>query len=89
MHWSVTVWDLWYLKCLHLLNMSSFFIYAVSVFLSVSLGVKGDGTILLEESIEHLVNYTAYEALDLLNLNNIGNNVANVAYESYKNKLGT
>ena len=63
-------------------------IHVVSILLSVSLGVKGDGTILLEESIEHLVNYTAYEALDLLSLENIGNNVADVAYESYKNKLG-
>ena len=68
--------------------MSSSLIHVMSILLSVSLGVKGDGTILLEESIEHLVNYTAYEALDLLSLNNIGNNVANVAYESYKNKLG-
>ena len=69
--------------------MNSFFLYvAVSVFFTVCLGVKGDGTLLLEESIRDLVNCTAYEALDLLNLSNTGNDVANVAYESYKNKLG-
>ena len=70
-------------------RMSGFFLtFAVSVFLASCLGVKGDGAMLLEESIEHLVNYTAYKALDQLNLENIGNNVANAAYENYKDVLG-
>ena len=67
---------------------SLFLIFAVSIFSAGCLGVKGDGAMLLEESIEHLVNYTAYEALDKLNLENIGNNVANDAYENYKDVLG-
>ena len=78
------------LRVLALLSrMNGFFLtFAVSVFLIGCLGVKGDGAMLLEESIEHLVNYTAYKALDQLNLENIGNNVANDAYESYKDVLG-
>ena len=69
--------------------MNSFFLISVvSILLTSCLGVKEDGTTVLQESIEHLVNYTANEALDYLNLNKIGNNVANLAYESYKYKLG-
>ena len=69
--------------------MNSFFLISVvSILLTGCLGVKEDGTTVLQESIEHLVNYTANEALDYLNLNKIGNNVANLAYESYKYKLG-
>ena len=70
-------------------RMSGFFlIFAVSVFSTGYLGVKGDGAMLLEQSIEYLVNYTAYEALDQLNLENIGNDVANSAFEDYKDVLG-
>ena len=69
--------------------MSSFFLKIVAtVFLTSCLGVKGDGTALLQESIEHLVNYTAYEALDHLNLKKVGINVANIAYNDYRDKLG-
>ena len=70
-------------------RMSGFFlIFAVSVFSTGYLGVKGDGAMLLGESIEHLVNYTAYEALDQLKLESIGNDVANSAYKNYKDVLG-
>ena len=70
-------------------RMSGFFlIFAVNVFSAGYLGVKGDGAMLLEESIEHLVNYTAYEALDQLKLESIGNDVANSAYKNYKDVLG-
>ena len=69
--------------------MSSLFLkIVVTVFLTSCLGVKGDGTALLQESIEHLVNHTAYEALDHLNLKKVGINVANIAYKDYKDKLG-
>ena len=46
------------LRMLALLSrMSGFFLtFAVSVFLASCLGVKGDDAMLLEESIEHLVN---------------------------------
>ena len=60
----------------------------VTLLLTSCLGVKGDGTALLQESIEHLVNHTAYEALDHLNLKKVGINVANIAYKDYKDKLG-
>ena len=66
----------------------SFLIFAVSMFSTGCLGVKDDGTILLEDSIEHLVNYTAYEALDHLNLENISSGVANSAYKRYKDVIG-
>lgn len=62
-------------------------IFVVSVISTGCLGVD-DGTSFLEESIEHLVNYTAFEALEYLNLKKLGSNVANVAYMSYKDKLG-
>ena len=69
--------------------MSSLFLkIVVTVFLTSCLGVKGDGTALLQESIGHLVNHTAYEALDHLNLKKVGINVANIAYKDYKDKLG-
>ena len=67
--------------------MSSFFLKIVVTVFLTTLGVKGDGTALLQESIEHLVNHTAYEALDHLNLKKIGIKVANIAYEDYKDKL--
>ena len=50
-------------------------------------GMKNDGTEILQESIQHLINYTAYEALEYLHLKKLGSNVANAAYESYKDKL--
>ena len=69
--------------------MSSFILkIAVTLFLTSCLGVKGDGTALLQESIEHLVNHTAYEALDHLNLKKIGIKVANIAYNDYRDKIG-
>ena len=70
--------------------MSSFFLLFVasaSVYFTGCLGMQYDGTVILQGSVEHLINYTAYEALEHLNLKNLGSNVADVAYESYKDKL--
>ena len=63
-------------------------LFLIAVLLAGCLGVKGDGTTLLQKSMEQLVNHTAHEALDYLNLQKIGINVGNTAYKNYKVKLG-
>ena len=70
------------------MTSSLFFLFVASVFYFTGcLAVQDEGTVILQESIDHLINYTAYEALEYLNLKNLGSNAANVAYESYKAKL--
>ena len=74
------------------LNMISnlfFLLVASACFCTGCLGMNdSNGTVILQERIEHLINYTAYKALEHLNLKKIGNNVANIAYKKYKDKLG-
>ena len=62
--------------------------FTITAFLTGCLEVRGDGTMLLQQSIEQLVNHTAHEALDYLNLQKIGSSVANTAYKDYRDKLG-
>ena len=45
---------------------------------------KGDKTS-LQETIEHLVNYTVHEALEQLDLDNIANTIVDTAYKNHTN----
>ena len=73
---------------LHAMMSSFFLLFVASALYSIGcLGMQYDGTVILQGSMEHLINYTAYEALEYLNLKNLGSNVADTAYQSYKNKL--
>ena len=58
-----------------LLVLSGLAFYAITV-------TKGDNTP-LQETIEHLVNYTVLEALEQLNLDDIANTIVDNAYKNF------